>query len=136
MLSIPSILVHRRYSYSVLDGDHRAWHLVRERRQLLLNVWPSKSRWDPGFLVAWFLTRLPHQVLAVFAALPPMIEVAYLAPDLRHWWTNLAWVRFVNRRVIPFITGRPALETPDPKEMGTHDIESMKETSENKDGYD
>lgn len=61
------------------------------------------------------LTRLSHQVLAVFMAVPPMIELTHSAPDLWRWFINLRWVRF--------ITGRPAPEVLSPEEMGTPDAE-------------
>jgi len=61
------------------------------------------------------LTCLPHQVLAVFMAVPPLIEVSHSAPQLWRWLINLVWVRY--------ITGRAASEVSDPEEMGTPNLE-------------
>ena len=63
------------------------------------------------------LTCLSLQVLAVFAAVPPIIEVSHSAPDLWHWFINLPLVRFITRR--------PAPEVPPPEEMGIPSIESI-----------
>lgn len=61
------------------------------------------------------LSRLSHQVLATFMAVPPIIEVSHSAPDLWRWFINLAWVRF--------ITGRSAPQAPGQEEMGTPNTE-------------
>ena len=52
-----------------------------------------------------------HQVFSLFTAVPPVIQVACMAPELWRWLINLAWVRY--------ITGRPAPRTADLKTMGT-----------------
>ena len=56
------------------------------------------------------LTCLSRQVLAVFTAVPPVIQVSHLAPDLWRWFIDLPLVRFITRR--------PAPEVPSPEEMG------------------
>lgn len=56
-----------------------------------------------------------HQVLAVFVAVPPMIEVAHSAPQLWRWFINLRWIRFITRR--------PARKASSPEEMGTSEAE-------------
>ena len=61
------------------------------------------------------LTCLSRQVLAVFMAVPPLIEVSHSAPDLWRWFINLPLVRFITRR--------PAPQVPSPEEMGTPDAE-------------
>ena len=53
----------------------------------------------------------------MFTAVPPLIEVFHLAPDLWHWFINLPLVRFITRR--------PAPEVPSPEEMGIPSIESI-----------
>jgi hypothetical protein len=37
-------------------------------------------------------------MLALFVAVPPFIDVARMAPDLAHWFIDLAWVRLVTLR--------------------------------------
>ena len=54
------------------------------------------------------LTCLFHQVLAVFTAVPPIIEVSHSAPDLWRWFINLPLVRFIIKH--------PALGVPSPEE--------------------
>jgi hypothetical protein len=48
-------------------------------------------------------------------AVPPIIEVSHLVPDMWRWFINLVWVRFITRR--------PAPEVPSPEEMGTPNVE-------------
>ncbi|KAF9781383.1 hypothetical protein BJ322DRAFT_1112078 [Thelephora terrestris] len=55
------------------------------------------------------------QVLAVFMAVPPLIEVTHSAPQLWRWFINLPWIRF--------ITGRRAPKIPGAEEMGTVETE-------------
>jgi len=38
------------------------------------------------------------QVLAMFVAVPPMLEVIELCPRVLAWFSNLCWVRFITRR--------------------------------------
>ena len=66
-------------------------------------------------ILSIILTCLSCQVLAVFMAVPPLIEVSHSAPDLWRWFINLPWVRFITRR--------PAPRVPSPEEMGTPDAE-------------
>ena len=61
------------------------------------------------------MTCLSSQVLAVFIAVPPLVEVTHSAPDLWLWLINQRWVRR--------ITGRPAPEVSSPEEMGTPNAE-------------
>ena len=46
----------------------------------------------------------------MFTAVPPVIQVSHLAPDLWRWFIDLPLVRFITRR--------PAPEVPSPEEMG------------------
>ena len=55
------------------------------------------------------LACLFRQVLAVFTAVPPIIEVSHSAPDLWRWFINLPLVRFIIKH--------PALGVPSPEEM-------------------
>ncbi|KAF9645472.1 hypothetical protein BDM02DRAFT_3271660, partial [Thelephora ganbajun] len=55
------------------------------------------------------------QVLAVFVAVPPIIELAHLTPELWRWLINPSWVRYITRR--------PVSEIPDPEEIGTPNSE-------------
>lgn len=72
------------------------------------------------------LTFLPRQVLAVFIAVPPLVEVSHSAPDLWRWVINLGWVRYITRR--------PAPEPSGPEEMGTPDAEFIEWQNNEKKG--
>lgn len=64
---------------------------------------------------------LPYQVLAVFSTIPPIVEVAQLAPDLWRWSTNLPWVPLIKQTWIKFVTQCPTLEVLESKEMVTEE---------------
>ena len=71
-------------------------------------------------------TYLSLQVLAVFATVPPLIEVSHLAPDLWRWFINLPLVRFITRR--------PAPEVPSPEEFGVPSAECIDQQNSEKKG--
>lgn len=61
----------------------------------------------------------PHQVLTVFMTIPPLIELAHLAPGFWRWLINIAWVRYITRR--------PAHVVPSPEGVGSPDNELINE---------
>jgi len=38
------------------------------------------------------------QVLALFVAIPPVLEIVKLIPDLWYWFLDLTWIRRISRR--------------------------------------
>ncbi|KIJ50524.1 hypothetical protein M422DRAFT_44326 [Sphaerobolus stellatus SS14] len=53
------------------------------------------------------------QILACFAVLPPLLQVAKMLPRLRLWFINLHWARLLTRRSPPrplASIGRPVLQ--------------------------
>ncbi|KAF8523249.1 hypothetical protein JB92DRAFT_1624088 [Gautieria morchelliformis] len=69
------------------------------------------------------------QVLEMFVALPPMIQVARLIPRFYRWFIDLSWVRFVTCRpqrrggssmAIPLVLGSAPYEKYDKDDAKTH----------------
>lgn len=115
-LPVPQILVRRRNPHNLLGRDCRGRHLALARHCFLPDIRSSKPCSYPILVsLGVALTRLPHQVLAVFMAVPPMIEVAHSAAELWHWLINLRWIRYITRR--------PIHRAPSPEEMGTPETE-------------
>lgn len=119
-LAIP-IIVALSWIFAILRKRHDIWPPGAPLRPRFGRVWRTVVN-DYPFLQFWSVVAIPTaywiatvefgilwghdekfsltfgQVLALFAAVPPIIDVIRLAPDLWHWLTNLPWVLWIGGR--------------------------------------